>query len=160
MIKALGKTVPVEVWGKDHWSTFAYLDYEAMNNKGFAKPNRHSMRTNVKTHGAGLGGITPMGTLNDGGKYPTRLKNGELAGHDDWDCIDDAVEAGFLLDVGSSVNRAFTFTKRGNAVMVELNAFKKAGGNFRDFQPSKQALETPNDGSANDTRNGTVTTNA
>jgi hypothetical protein len=140
MLDGNRKAIAPELWGKDHWAAFAYLDWLAMNYNGVAQPDLKRMRTNEKTHPALVGSLFG----NRGGSaYATRLKVGEVVGHDDWDCVDDAVEAGLVKDIGTGINRAFVFTKRGNRVMAELNAWKKQGKNFRDFQPSQDALNEP-----------------
>lgn len=87
--------IPVEQWGKDHWSTFAYLEtllVDAPGKNAIVHPSR--MRTD--------GGRHPLFTdrrhsaQTDRSCYPTRLRNGELSRHDDWDCLWDACVAGFL----------------------------------------------------------------
>ena len=72
--------IPIENWGKDHWSTFAYAETLAVDNNGIIIPEVLKMRTNIKTHFF-------MRNPNDGSMYPTMLKNGNVSrGHDDWDC--------------------------------------------------------------------------
>lgn len=128
-----GKHIPMKEWGKDHWSAFAYLETIAVDHKGFAKPDMARMRTNHKTHGG-------LGSLCDGSKYGTRLRfhseeeNFEIVGHDDWDCADDMVHEGLLVDVGSGINRAYTFTKYGLKVVAALREHKQKGKNYCEFK--------------------------
>lgn len=85
------------------------------------------MRTNIKTHGF-------CGNPNDGSKYPTILRNGELLeGHDDWDCLDDAVKIGLLEDVGTGLNRTFKLTSEGRRIANLLREHKCQGGKFVNF---------------------------
>jgi hypothetical protein len=119
--------VPIENWGKDHWSTFAYAETLAVEHEGIIIHEPMRMRTNHKTHPFLW---NPM----DGSIYPTILRNGNiLRGHDDWDCIDDAVKNGLLIDVGSSLNRAFRLTKRGREIANLLREHESNGGKFKDF---------------------------
>ena len=131
------KHIPIERWGKDHWSTFAYVETLAVDsgNKGLAIPVKERMRTNEKTHPHLIGNCCGSDALN-GSRYPTRLKDGELKGHDDWACLDDAVEAGLLTDEGSGLNRAFKLTKLGKEIANQLRNHKTTGGVFQTFEAS------------------------
>src|SRR4051794_4502364 len=85
--------VPMNMFGKDHWSTFAYIETCAVDHKGLLDVERmridsvrHPMLAAAKRYGRDL----------PSGGYPTRLKtayqiNGaygivERYGHDDYDC--------------------------------------------------------------------------
>ncbi len=127
------KPISMSNWGKDHWSTLAYLETLAVDNKGIAKPENVRMRTNEIRHPHLLGNTgIPSNALNGSG-YPTRLKDGEVKEHDDWDCVDDAVEEGLVEDVGTGLNRAYKFTKFGKEVMAKLRQFKMDGRSFGNF---------------------------
>lgn len=125
--------IQITNWGKDHWSTFAYVETLAVENKGIAVPDNVRMRTNEKTHPHLVGHL--LGNMG-GSKYPTRLKNKEILGHDDWDCLDDAVEEGLLEDVGTGLNRAFKLTEKGMKVAAMLREHKMKGGTFSTFELS------------------------
>jgi len=124
--------IPMSKWGKDHWSTFAYLETLAVDGgkEGWAIPNKARMRTNEIRH-PHL--VEHFFANQSGSKYPTRLKEGEVEGHDDWDCVDDMVKEGLLEDVGSGLNRAFTFTKLGKKCASKLRQHKMEGNNFGTF---------------------------
>ncbi len=124
--------IPMGRWGKDHWSTLAYLETLAVDYDGWAKPVNARMRTNEIRHPHLVGDSYMIGALN-GSTYPTKLKDGEVKGHDDWDCVDDAIEESLIEDVGTGLNRAYKFTKLGKEVMAKLRQFKMDGGNFGDF---------------------------
>ena len=127
--------IPMEKWGKDHWSTFAYLETLAVDGgkNGWAIPDRKRMRTNEIRHPHLLGNSGFISESFHASKYPTILKEGKVDGHDDWDCVDDIVKEGLLEDVGSGLNRAFTFTKLGKRVVGELRKHKMEGKSFSEF---------------------------
>lgn len=132
--------ISMEKWGKDHWSTFAYIETLAVDNGGFAIPEHQRMRTNEKIHPHLVG--TSLGN-SGGSQYPTRLKDGEIQGHDDWDCLDDAIEEGLLVDVGTGLNRCYKLTKYGQKVASALRTHKQEGKTFTEFTsipPKAKAL--------------------
>jgi hypothetical protein len=102
--------VPMIRWGKDHWTTFAYVESRWVDYHGTLDHDR--MRCDRARHGAFYAAKSKriaFGTNADGAKYPTRLKTEhpgpdgvwgsvDLPGHDDYDCLNDAITAG-LLDV-------------------------------------------------------------
>lgn len=119
--------IHIATWGKDHWSTFAYAETLAVDHEGIIIPEVSKMRTNHQTHPF-------FGNPIDGSKYPTKLRNGNiLRGHDDWNCLDDAVKNGLLIDIGSGTNRAFKLTNRGRKVANLLRQHKSNGGKLEDF---------------------------
>jgi len=68
--------IPVSLWGKDHHSTLLYAETRAVESGGLL--GEKHMR-------------------EDGHTYPTRLADGSTVyAHDDYDCLNDAVQAGFL----------------------------------------------------------------
>lgn len=131
--------VPVERWGKDHWSTMAYLFTRCMDHAGVID-NRH-MRTHPRVH-RGLVGIT-LGKIQDGSAWPTRLRDGEAERHDDWSCLEDMVAAGVLTAqarvrytsqmFGGSEARV-RFTDVGKRVAQALLVHKVDGGQYAKFE--------------------------
>lgn len=120
-------TIPIENWGKDHWSTFAYVETLAVEHKGIAIPEPCMMRTNNGKHGY-------MGNPIDGNKYPTILKNNDVVlGHDDWDCLDDMLKNELLVDIGTDLYRSFKLTEKGRRVANLLREHKAGGGTFNNF---------------------------
>lgn len=127
-----GKPVPFERWGKDHWSTFAYVETRIVDHGGYLDP-RHL-----------------RGCNGDASMYPTRLRGkfGEsihLFGHTDLDCIADAVAAG-LLEGGRATQRDhdysikrltwhYQLTPKGHVVAGRLRAHKADGGQYHGFTP-------------------------
>ena len=133
--------IPMNKWGKDHWSTLMYLETLAVDHKGLAKPVNARMRTNEIRHPHLLGNPGFSSDALNGSGYPTRLNDGEVKGHDDWDCVDDAIEERLIEDVGTGLNRVYKFTKLGKKVIAELREFKQEGGQFRDFVKNKDEVK-------------------
>jgi hypothetical protein len=100
--------VPMARWGKDHWTTFAYAETRWVDHRGQIDAeqmrcdrHRHPMFYLAKRR------TMAFGTDNDGARYATRLKSEtpgpdgrwgivEMFGHDDWNCLDDAVTEGLI----------------------------------------------------------------
>lgn len=88
------RPVPMHLWGKDHWSTLAYVAHVAT---GAREIDKDKMRTNEDRHPHGVGFRQRAFASGPSKEYPTRLRGGtELLDHDDWDCLEDAVAAGLL----------------------------------------------------------------
>lgn len=127
-------SIPIGRWGKDHWSTFAYIahwcaEYGA---RGFApaeKRHRGQMRADAARHPA----LAHHMAVLIGPCPPTRLRDGEISGHDDYDCASDAEAAGLIRWAGTGVNPVFFMTDAGLEVAAGLRAHKTRGGNFGDF---------------------------
>ena len=141
--------VPMDRWGKDHWSTLAYAETCAVDNSGALENAR--LRCNSCLHRPFVY-VDGLGVMHDGSAYPTRLKDGELQNHDDWSCLDDAVAAGLIemkwRKVYRGNNRVFgfavaqvTLTPLGLQVAAELRAYKAGGGNFASFVPKSSTAE-------------------
>ncbi len=153
-----GPRIPLDRWGKDHYSTLAYLETRAVDYAGVIR--NANMRTSIKRHPlfVARGGL---GSPTDGGEYPTTYKDGEMNEHDDWDCLNDMVEAGLLavkpanpelweVPVGSrgpmkhhgsvptkELKITVKLTELGQKVAGELRAYKQKKGNrYAEFSPS------------------------
>ena len=157
------RPVPIEYWGRDHWSTLAYVETVCVDNKGRISLAR--MRCSAKRHPALLSAVGD----NTGREYPTFLKEGELTDHDDWDCLLDMESIGYVKIHGGSVgilvdvepgkrgplairaprkplnffNRSeiryppkVRITDKGAEMCATLRRHKSQGGNFKDFTPT------------------------
>lgn len=133
-------SVPQEQWGKDHWSTLAYLECRAVNNEGTIK--NANMRCNARRHRP-FANIGPDGRLVQG-DYPTRLANGETkADHDDWDCAFDLADAGYIrlwwtdpvehVEMFGYAQARVEFTGEGLYLAHALRAHKAGGGTMATF---------------------------
>jgi hypothetical protein len=130
--EATGKpSVPVEQWGTDHWSTFAYLDCRAVDHKGLIDIDL--MRCDAKRH-PGL--INRANRNFPQSKHPTLLANGvKKPDHDDWDCFEDLIAMGLCTWEGSGIHPYVAFTEKGRVLVAKLRTHKAAGGQFREFDP-------------------------
>ena len=138
--------IPMTEWGKDHWSTFAYIETCVVDRHGFVDSRR--MRSTDE-------------------RYPTRLRgfaqdpSRVVAGHSDWDCVADMIAAGLVapapgttgekgrlpfheyeararrFKTASARNEAhqFALTEAGIAMAARLREHKARGGNFAGFNP-------------------------
>lgn len=80
--------VPLDNWGKDHWSTLGYLVSRVTGCEGLIDNRR--MRCNSRVHRE----FAHM--MSSGSGYPTITKHGEVERHDDWSCLEDMVSLGLL----------------------------------------------------------------
>jgi hypothetical protein len=103
------KPVPMEQWGKDHWSTLLYIESRAVDGGG--QPKMAQMR---QWPGRPRRGWEGGGMLPEPAAYPTRLKNGSrLAEHDDWDCVSDMEAAGLVEWHGTGLQPIIKLTSYG-----------------------------------------------
>ena len=125
--------IPTSKWGKDHWSTFAYLETRMVTYRGKIE-NRH-MRCNNRLH-------RQFAHVKNCQEYPTRLKDGEKFNHDDWSCLEDMVAAGYFeadfRNVGGKIfgggKARVRITPEGKLVAAMIRAHKMAGGRYADFE--------------------------
>ena len=116
--------VPISKFGKDHWSTFAYVEACAVDNEGKLEPRR--MRCDEKRH--------PQFVHIRGETPPTRLRGDEvIRDHDDWDCLDDCELCGLVQNIGTGMNRIYRLTPLGQQIASNLRVHKQSGGNFSSF---------------------------
>lgn len=127
----MARYIPMRLWGKDHWSTLAYIETICVDYKGTIDFRR--MRIHEDRH--------PEYAVNynrfriSGKSYPTRLKNGALRkSHDDWDCVEDMAREGLIEIEGTGINPLLKLTEKGIEIAHRLREFKIKGGNFTDFR--------------------------
>lgn len=119
--------VPREKWGKDHWSTFAYLETRCVDYKG--ELDRQHLRIDPDLHP----GLAHRGSM--GKKYPTRLKDGEeVQNHDDMSCLDDIEQQGLIIAIGTGMH-LYSITDKGSEIARQLRKHKSNGGSFATFEP-------------------------
>jgi len=126
--------IPVEVWGKDHWSTLAYIDALMVDHKGkFEMKGDARMRSN-RRHFRLM--PTPNGVTMSP-EHGSRLLDGSIvAGHDDWCCVQDFANAGLLNRTPEQLEPGVVFklSTKGNELVERLRVHKKNGGTFSNFK--------------------------
>lgn len=130
--------VPMSKWGKDHWSTLAYIECRVVDNHGYLDDQQ----------------MQPRGT-----KYPYRLRGYDpekpetyIDGYGDWGALEDFVAAGLVVpgkdaNPDSPTGRLFfrdigvrhrthqvALTEKGLMVAGRLRTHKARGGNFASFK--------------------------
>ncbi len=135
-------------FGKDHWSLLAYIEHCCVNGlRGLGVVDPFRLRCNPARHPT----LSPMlpSLVSWKPSYATRLAGFfafadrrdvdkaveagvQLAGHDDWDCLDDLQAAGYV-QVISLEERTVRMTPSGMAASARLRAHKAQGGSFADF---------------------------
>ncbi len=154
--------IQVERFGEDHWSTLAYVETVCVDRGGIIQPEK--MRCNARRHRTFAHSLCFVSTK----EYPTRLRDGELPKHDDWDCLQDLAEAGFLviaeddvvpskrINVNPSFNYSSAFpgltcrvemTSKGFGMAMQLRQHRANGGKWRDFAPENGTHESEDDAS-------------
>lgn len=132
-------SISVEQFGKDHWSLLAYVETRCVDYKG--ELDREHLRCNEKirpmlkgyrTAGPGMGWKPEYGTRLKGYFEDRTNKALKLEDHDDWDCLDDLEDAGYI-EILSLVNGWVTLTKLGSEVSSKLRLHKAQGKMFADF---------------------------
>src|SRR5271156_4013787 len=120
------KAIPMEEFGKDHWSTFAYIETLVVD--GIGEPRRERMRCDADRHP-----FFAHAQFKD--TFPTRTKKGEVKNHDDWDCLDDCEVVGLIENKGTGLDRVYKLTALGWKIASQLRQHKANGGNFHGFEP-------------------------
>lgn len=137
--------VPIELFGKDHWSTLAYIETRIVDHREFRIKGDPCMRTckrcwRIAQSASAKEKQFDRVKIDGGNSYPTRLRDGRLADrHCDWDCLQDLVAAGILATRGEpGIGKKVTITTRGFIITGALRAHKASGGNFAGFVVPKE----------------------
>lgn len=135
------KPIPMKKWGRDHWSTFAYLMSCVTTKRG--EIDRRKMRCHRKLH---------PGLANEaswmGGRFPaTRLRNGrEVApakSHDDWSCLEDIEAAGLLRWDGTGMLPIVTALPAAWPLAKWIWRTEKAGGRWSEVNIEEALRDFP-----------------
>ncbi len=120
----------IDVFGKDHWSVFAYAETCCVDRSGNLDMRRLGVNESKRAiRSNGLGWKPEWATRVKGGGQPD-------SEHDDIDSLDDLEKAGLLVWVGTLINPAVKLTDRGIEVASQLRAHKATGGQFAEFLPT------------------------
>lgn len=125
--KVLEGPIGIADFGRDHWSTFAYIETLCVDGVAI---DRRRMRCNPKRH-------PELAHTSWDRQYGTRLKGHtehvprSLPFHDDWDCVSDLIAAGLMKEIDPEP--LFELTDKGLAIAAALRAHKARGGIFSTF---------------------------
>lgn len=123
------QNIPIVEWGKDHWSTLAYIETRIVDYGG--RPDKLHLRVDSKRHPAFGHSHRPPQDKD----YPTRIRGGrEISPHDDIDCIEDMVAAVVLKWEGTGFNPVFILTDFGMMLCNAIRNHKASGGSFGNFE--------------------------
>lgn len=139
-----GDYVPLDKFGRDHWSTLAYVETVMVECGGFqvgSDPHMRSGRRNWRVLREGCPKPkrpTRSSLANDlvmSREHGSRLSDGTyVPGHDDWHCIQDMVVLGFF-DSDAEPGVTLRFLPLGQSVALALRQHKANGGTFASFTP-------------------------
>lgn len=143
--------VPMERWGRDHWSLLAYVEDLCVNApRSVGKMDHRRVRCNGQTHplldvngqpwrpswGTRLQGFFEFADRSDAAA--AEAAGVQLGAHDDWDALDDLAAAG-LVEPISLVNGFVTITEKGVRLAGEIRRHKAQGGQMAQFVPEELA---------------------
>lgn len=120
------KRIPVEKFGRDHWSTMLYVETRVVDHGG--QPDFRHMRCDPRRHPQ----FAHIPWQKD---IPTRLAgNKHRPKHDDWDCVEDLIAAGLLEWNGTGMHPVFALTDEGWRVVSLLRRARAEGGSASTFK--------------------------
>lgn len=111
----MSEVISIDRFGKDHWSTFAYVETRVVDYGGRLSVDHMRCDTDIHPQFA-----NSANRANPNKKYPTRLRDGIAAHHDDWSCVDDLEAAGLLEQKGTGMNPVIVLTDTGRRVVSQL----------------------------------------
>ena len=141
--------IPMSDWGKDHWTTLAYVETCVVDQHGYLDSRR--MRSADERYPTRLAGFS---------RDPQRA----VANHSDWDCVQDFIVAGLVMPAEGTTAKGrlpfkefearaaklataaaryqqtrFALTEQGIVVCAALRAHKARGGNFAEFRYTEES---------------------
>lgn len=143
---SLDSYIPLDRWGKDHWSTLAYVENVMTECKSFQVGADGRMRSNRRN-------FRVMAQYCPAPKRPTRTAPGipmqdvhgtvlntgtQVPNHDDWCCVQDMAAEGLFTvgPEGVEPGELLHFSDKGYALVHALRRHKAEGGSFSTFKPS------------------------
>lgn len=129
--------IPIEQWGKDHWSLLAYVETRCVDYNGALDLRRMTVNPNLYRRAYRLrfeqfGGHVGEKGAQWTGKHITRLASGfeAPAGHCDRAILDDLAGEGLVIIHDEDL---VEMTPLGSRVGGELRAAKAGGINYAEF---------------------------
>lgn len=134
--------VPPSLWGRDHYSTMAYIETKLVDRDEYSvrfDPHMRQKRRHFRVLLEALGRAPSLGAHPMSPEHGTRLSDGTyLPWHDDWDCVCDLWAAGLFegdycdFDVGAKLK----LTSFGHRVAATIREHKANGGTFSTCGPA------------------------
>lgn len=110
------KHIPIDKWGRDHWSTLLYIESICVDGDGVPVAERMRQWAGRPCRGKLRHAAGPMPST-----HPTRLKDGtEIHDHDDFNCAADIEAAGLIRWGGTGMLPLFSLTPLGWKVASAL----------------------------------------
>lgn len=126
--------IPFSNWGRDHWSTLAFIETVMVEKGSFPIMGDARMRSNRRNFRVMPAANAMCMDLESG----SLLADGTtVKGHDDWCCIQDFAAEGLLdkaqeeIDIGETIK----FSDLGISIAHKLREHKIKGGSFGTFKP-------------------------
>lgn len=149
VIQSTFDRLPVESFGSDHWSLLAYIETVLVEYGLYdvdldphLRTNRRHYRFLVTRHhlaphlGEKWRVAGPMRP-----EHGSRVDGAVLPNHDDWDCLEDLIAAGFLTVQWPHNRPAVVLTPLGDRAVAALRVHKREGGRWATFRwPAPPAL--------------------
>ena len=111
--------IEITRWGRDHWSTLLYVEDVCVSGNGEPVAERMRQWPGRPRRGRLLDAVPGLPAPGKG--YPTRLNDGtEVHDHDDFDCVEDMVDAGLVEWRGTGLRPVFRLTALGWAMASAL----------------------------------------
>lgn len=144
-LKAQGY-IPINRWGKDHWSMLGYIGTVVVDYNGIMNGSRIRVNPNkrigierpyhIRMASEDASRWEPSwGTRLHGYFQNKQDKTLQLPEHDDIDCCFD-MEAEGLITMGTTVSLFVQLTEKGREFEEALRRHKQDGKNFADFPDS------------------------
>lgn len=138
--------ISVRYWGKDHFSTLAYIETVMVDCGGFQVGADPRMRSNRRNYRVMIEGCRKPRRPRDASadmcqvmepRHTSFLRHGATSeNHDDWCCIQDMAYAGFFTVFAEDIEPGVVlhFSDLGRAAATALREFKSVGGSFSTFE--------------------------
>lgn len=144
--------VPVALWGRDHWSTLAYIETKLVDDDGKDEcgysvrfdPRMRQCRRHFRVLSEALPGHRKREAQFGEPMQPThgsRLSDGTyLPWHDDWHCVQDLMAEGLFEHGEWDAGMELKLTELGHEVAAALRKHKAAGGTYSDCNALLEAV--------------------